>query len=230
MFDEQGFTGELNASLSESRFRLVLVLDEAPQELVRLAGFLETASDKLVIDLVTVSAYDVRGTQLVVPQRVDPEQTAARKTSGQTFSKPSEGRLVEGSSDFEEAISEAPAEQQDFLRRLTEWAKRIEGDGLVTLSTYHGKSGILSLLPRLHLENVGLVTIYNERSPNGSYLQFWRGVITRRAPSSLSRLELLAEPAKVGQGTTTRKVSDELLSALGDAYREAASSPIKLDV
>lgn len=37
-------------------------------------------------------------------------------------------------------------------------------------------------------------------------------------------------PAKVGQGTTTRQISDELLNALHDAYREAASGAITLDV
>jgi len=47
---------------------------------------------------------------------------------------------------------------------------------------------------------------------------------------SLSRLEQLAAPAKIGQGTTTRHISEELLSALHNAYREAASGAIKLDV
>jgi hypothetical protein len=31
---------------------------------------------------------------------------------------------------------------------------------------------------------------------------------------------------QIGQGTTTREISDELLEALTDAYREAASGKI----
>jgi hypothetical protein len=55
-------------------------------------------------------------------------------------------------------------------------------------------------------------------------------VITRRAPSCLSRLEEFAAPGKIEQGTTTREVRYKLLAALGDACRIAASGPIKLDV
>jgi hypothetical protein len=50
------------------------VLDAAPVELVRLVGHLEAVTDKLLIDLVTVSAYDVNGSRILVPQRVEPER------------------------------------------------------------------------------------------------------------------------------------------------------------
>jgi hypothetical protein len=44
-------------------------------------------------------------------------------------------------------------------------------------------------------------------------------------PETLSRVERIA-PVQIGQGTTTREISDELLEALTDAYREAASGKI----
>jgi hypothetical protein len=74
----------------------------------------------------------------------------------------------------------------------------------------------------LRTENAGLVTIWNE---GGAYLQFWRGVFERRAPETLSHVERIA-PVQIGQGNTTREISDELLEALTDAYREAASGKI----
>ena len=44
----------------EGRFRLVLVLDEAPAELVRLVGYLESMSGGLLsIDLIAVSVYQL---------------------------------------------------------------------------------------------------------------------------------------------------------------------------
>jgi hypothetical protein len=103
---------------------------------------------------------------------------------------------------------------------LTEWALNLESEGLVRLGTYHGKKGLVTLLPRIVGEDAGMVTVYN--TPGRVYLQFWRGVIERRAPASLSAIERAAAPIKVSQGSTTWEVSDELLDALTEAYREAA--------
>jgi hypothetical protein len=72
-FDSAEFEDGLSESLALGRFRLVLVLDEAPAELVRLVGYLASVAEKVLIDLVTVSAYDVNGSRILVPQRVDPE-------------------------------------------------------------------------------------------------------------------------------------------------------------
>ena len=73
------------------------------------------------------------------------------------------------------------------MQRLCNWAVALEKENLVKLSTFHGKAGNLTLLPRLRADNVGLVTIYNN---NGAgYLQFWRSVIERRAPRSLARVD-----------------------------------------
>jgi hypothetical protein len=67
---------------------------------------------------------------------------------------------------------------------------------------------------------VGFVTIYNY---NGTpSLQVFRRVFERRSPKALARVEGLIAPEVVGQGTTVRNITDELLAALSDAYREAA--------
>ncbi len=224
--DPDLFADQLRATLRDGRFRLVLVLDQAPEELVRLVGYLQAVADRLVIDLVTVAAYAVAGSQVIVPQRVDPEREGAREVAKPRSPAGAEGRLVHGADDFVAAIEEAPADQRPLLHRLTAWAKGLERDELATLSTYLGKGNIITLLPRLRADNVGLVTIYNRRSPNGTYLQFWRGVIERRAPASLARIEQCAAPAKVGQGNNTREISDDLLDALTTAYQEAATGQL----
>ena len=71
-FDSDAFSDTLADSLASGAARLVLVLDAAPPELMRLAGYLEAVSERLVIDLITVSQYDVGGQSVIVPQRVDP--------------------------------------------------------------------------------------------------------------------------------------------------------------
>lgn len=220
-FDVTTFSEGLAECLSQGHFRLVIVLDEAPQELVTLVGYLESVTEELLIDLITVSAYEVDGSRVLVPQRVD----AVHPTSETSISRPppsSKGRLVEGSDDFAEAIEQAPLKHQAGLRRLCEWAVSLERESLVHLSTYHGVAHRWTLLPRLRTENAGLVTIWNE---GGAYLQFWRSVFERRAPNSITRVERVA-PVRIGQGNTTREVSDELLEALTDAYREAASGKV----
>lgn len=80
-FDAEAFASDLGESLSQGRFRLVFVLDEAPEELVRLVGYLETIGDKLLIDLVVVSSYRLDGTQILVPQRVDAERQVSEPTT-----------------------------------------------------------------------------------------------------------------------------------------------------
>jgi hypothetical protein len=129
-FDAEEFAAGLEASLSQGQFRLVIVLDAAPEELIRLIGYLEVVSYKLLIDLVTVASYDVGGSAILVPQRVDPER---RTEDSQALRQPrrSGGRLVNGADDFVAAIDRAPAEEQLQLRKLAEWALALEREGLV---------------------------------------------------------------------------------------------------
>jgi hypothetical protein len=221
-FDPTTFSEGLAQCLSQGHFRLVIVLDEAPQELVALVGYLGSVTQELLIDLITVSAYEVGGSQVLVPQRVDPERPTSQTSPPKPPSSKTKGRLVDGWDDFAEAIEQSPREQRLGLRRLCEWAVSLEREGLVHLSTYHGVAHRWTLLPRLRTENAGLVTIWND---GGAYLQFWRSVFERRAPETLSRVERIA-PIQIGQGNTTREVSDELLEALTDAYREATAGKI----
>ncbi len=223
-FDTPSFAEELADSLEQGRFRLVLVLDEAPEELVRLVGYLEAVADKLVIDLVTVAAYDVAGSQVLVPQRVDAERRPVAPASPPSSPQPATtGRYVEGAQDFLATIEDAAEEHRPGLRRLAEWALSLEREGVARLGTYHGvlhaASRRWTLLPYVRGDNATLATVWNDRGP---YLTLYRSVFERRAPASLPRVEQLVAPGRVGKGTVAREPSDELLEALTAAYREAA--------
>lgn len=80
-FDEDPFREALAAHLREGSFRVVIVLDEAPPDLVRLAGYLETIADRIAVDLVTVGAYEVGGSQILLPQRIDPGRAPAEASA-----------------------------------------------------------------------------------------------------------------------------------------------------
>ena len=61
------------------------------------------------------------------------------------------------------------------------------------MSTFHGKAGITTLLPRLS-DGTGLVTIYKDA--RSSYLQFWRSVLERRCRlAALAAVEAAAGAA-----------------------------------
>lgn len=131
------------------------------------------------------------------------------------------GRLEVGGSEFEASIDSASEEHRSGLRKLFEMAQSIERAGHARLSTYHMKSGGLSLLVRLQPENVGLVTVYNDGAP---YLQFWRSVFEKRAPRSIAQLNDALEPKGLTQGRQIKgDIDDRILKLVKEAYAEAKS-------
>lgn len=174
-FDPATLSEGLTECLTKGHFRLELVLDEAPQELVTLLGYLESVTEELLIDLIAVSAYDVGGSRVLVPQRVDAERPAPEPTPPKTPPSGPGGWYAEGAEDFAATIDSANEEHRPLLRRLYEWAVSLTCEGLVRLGTYHAKGGdMMTLLPRLRADNAGLVTMYNDRGTPS--LQFWRSV------------------------------------------------------
>jgi hypothetical protein len=222
--DAADFRQTLDAALQESGFRLVLVLDQAPQELVKLVGYLETVTHGLVIDLVTVTSYDVAGNRVVVPQRVEPERPLRPEASSDsTVATASRaGELVPGVDAFRERATAAPAEHREMLEKFVVWAERVSRAGLADVNTYFGKRGEVVLLPYLLPDRVGLVSLY--MWPDGKpAVQWWRSVFDRRAPGSVAPVAD-AGGAEVGRGTMAPQITDGLLDALFDAYTEAAGT------
>lgn len=216
-FDPSAFIDELGANLAAGRVRLVFVLDEAPPALVRLVGYLEAMAEGLTIDLITVALYRVGSSQILVPQRVEPERV--RTPDLPPPPPPVKGTLFDGADAFVESIEAAKEADRAELRRLADWAIALQRDGLVRLFSYRGRSGRFTLLPRLPGDEVGLVTIWND---GGAYISLWESVFHRRAPSSVPEVSRLSGLDPIGQGRTVRAPQADLLDALTGAYREAA--------
>ncbi len=227
-FDAVVFADGLADSLAHGRFRLVLVLDSAPAELIQLVGYLKSVAKELLIDLITVSSFDVNGSQILVPQRVEPEEQQQEPTREQTGTP---SRAVQrslsspGPEEFLNGIPDAPDDQQPILQRLCDWAIALQSEGLAELSTTIGKAR-WALVVRLHGESTSLATIWNEK---GASISLNRSVFVRRAPNSISIIESLIAPDRLGQGTTTRQTNQELLDALTNAYREAGDTATIID-
>jgi hypothetical protein len=219
--DPEAFKQGLARSLAEGNFRLVIVLDSAPDELVQVVGYLQSITDKIDIDLVAVAAYQVAGSQVLVPQRIEPARRVGELSDAQVNARQA-GALHPGSEEFRAIIAELPAARRDLLLRLADWADTLERDGLVKLATYSGPSGITTLLPRLAGDDAGLVSITCDTKTR-AYMQFWRSVFERRAPHSISAVQAVLG-TELKQGNSTREFPEPLLDALDRAYREAASN------
>lgn len=214
----------IHHTLQTGGFRLVLVLDQAPPDLVRLVGYLESVStEDLVIDLITVSSYDINGQRVVVPQRIQPEIPSPVEYSRQEAGgspRSQAGEFAYGLEPYRERVNSAPAEHRAALLKLVAWAERIDGANLAEVGTYFGKRGEVVLLPRLLPESAGLTSLYCWTDGRPA-IQLWRSVFQRRAPESVAAVTDAAG-TEIGQGTMVQTVTDELLEALFHAYQEAA--------
>lgn len=222
-FDEDLFIEGLSESLQGGGFRLVLVLDEAPSELVQLVGYLESISTDVVVDLIAVSAYEMGTEKILVPQRVDPEyqpEQAQTPTPASARRAAKARREVDGSDAFEQAIDRAPEGDRPALRQLLTWARDLEEQQLVTLRTVFGDNREI-LLVWVRGEKGGLVSIWSD---GGASISLWRSVFVRLAWDHISEIEsLVGKP--IGQGNTIAEPSQELLDALTAAYRDAIDEP-----
>lgn len=221
-FEAESFLQGLDASLSQGAFRLVLVLDDAPPELVRLVGYLESIAEQLTIDLITVSRYEMGGAEAIVPQRVDPERDAVQLTQSSAGSAASKAYYArDGGADFKKAIESLPEDEQPRANRVYEFAKSLEANGLATLWGYHGPRYV-TLLPHPANHDAGLVTLVLDGS-----LWTWRSVFEKRAPATIAAMEVMLGRPLV-QGGTVQEPTHELLDVVRRAYAEAAgeqSSP-----
>lgn len=217
-FDATAFANGLAESLTTGRLRCVVVIDSAPADLVELVGYLQDVTDdRLSVDLVTVTAYDVGEHRVLVPQLVEPERTPALPTAARA--RASAGTVIsKGPQVFAAAIDASPAEQQGLLRRLLEWAVRLEDDGLAVLYTSAG-TGRWVLNPRLPGQERGLVTIWNEK---GGSLSPYRTVFQQEAPNALAALEAHLHGQIKQGGYLTAEYDDHVLGLLRAAYEEAS--------
>jgi hypothetical protein len=179
---------------------------------------LQLVTDKIDIDLVTVTAYEVGGSRVLVPQRIEPARRAQGMSDAAVSARQS-GPQTEGSAEFRSAIDQAPIEVRNDLARLVDWAESLQTKGLARPLTRRGTTGVTILKPVMALDPVALVTINCDTK--SVYMQFYRSAFERRAPGTIERVEGILSTRLV-QGNATRTFPDSLLEVLADAYREAA--------
>ena len=217
-FDPDGFRTRLKHALLEHLLRCVVVIDAATPDLIELIGYLQdVTNDRLSLDLVTVSAYDIGDRRVLVPQLIEPDRSQMSAAS-RTISAPPATETVKGVEEFEASIDEAQPNHRPGLRQLLEWALDLQAKGLAVLYTSIGKDlRVLKLwLPG---QNKGLVAIYNDK---GARVSPFRTVFEKQAPVTLALLDSRI-PGQIAQGNYIKAAYDPpLLELLRAAYEEAA--------
>lgn len=215
-FDEAAFHEGLRAALETGAFRLVLVLDAIPAELSRLVAYLVSMAPGLVIDLVTVTAYRIGETQVMVPQRIEPGQSHPATASGSSAAAASVSTYYEqdAGDEFRKAMTALEPAKQDALAPLVAWAQGLEADGLVRLFSFVGKKHT-TLLPRLLDVESGPFTIAFPGVVWG-----FRSVLEKRAPKTLAALDARLS-APIGKGTVVQPLDADVLALMREAFIEA---------
>ena len=210
-FDSDGFTKALEDHLREGRFRLVIVLDDAPKELTTLVAYLEhVTDDKLVIDLVVVSNFDVNGVPVMIPQRVTPERHEAMVEQAR-----STGRRADAAPRYPGIEKfEALFEDRSKVEHVLTWARSMEQRGFASLTTTIGRRNqTLRLTPK---GERGGLTIW--RGEKNVVMTWAKGVFQRKAPDFFEQMQELAP----GEQDDVLPVRDETLELLTRAFEQAA--------
>ena len=223
--DSSGFYASLEDFLAEGSFRIVFVLDEAPAQLVTLAGYLEVVADRITVDLVTVSAYEVNGTQILLPQRIDPERVPEREPRRSAHRQPQQwSDPDDGSELFRASIDNVSDEEEAaLLRQIADWADALHAEHLCDLKSFTNlTNGAATLYARLPDEpdRVSLAFAWNHSDTARLYIN--GTVVARRAPRSQSRVEEAANQEFPSNQMRPKAITGDLLDALTQAYREAA--------
>ena len=210
----------LDVDLREGRFRLVFVLDDVPQELMTLVAYLEHVTDKLVIDLVAVSNFDVNGTPIMIPQRVTPERQEVTVEQGNTGGRGSSTVRYRGVDQFETLFEDAPEKNRKTIESVLGWTRNIEQEGLATLETAIGPQNrtVRVIVPG---ENAGFVALWQSRNRDGIDMSIHDSVLKRRVPNDL--VSKVSSLSPKGDGWIPfARLNQETLAVLTEAYREAA--------
>lgn len=209
------FNQTMERSLSEGEFRIVFVLDEVPQDLLRLLAYLEEKTHGLTLDIITISSFLVGQSLLLLPQRIAPDIRAI----AQSLILPSDGKK-QGTGLFEQAVKDGPQTYRAEYNSMIAWAQQLGNENNARIFSWSGKQYV-TILPYLPSENAGLVSLYYtpEKPPS---IQLWRSVFEKAAPNSIEPIEVLIGKS-IGQGSSTTNLSEELYALLHAAYVEARS-------
>ena len=185
-----------------------------------LVAYLEHVTDKLVIDLVAVSNFDVNGTPVMIPQRVTPERQEVAAEQPNADGRGSSTVRYNGVDQFAILFEDAPEQNRKTIKSVLDWTRQMEQEGLATLETAIGPRNktVRVIVPG---ENAGFVALWQSRNGDGIDMSIHDSVLKRRVPEHLVDKVSSLSPKRDG-GIPFTGLNSETLNVLTEAYREAA--------
>lgn len=225
--DNENFYKELAEHLARGSFRIVFLLDRAPDVLVKLVGYLETISeDRIIVDLVTATSYELGQDHIFQTQRIDPERAPEPPPvwANNSPGKSSPGGPWAGSGRFREWLDELnDTTEAKILHKVLVWADGLVEEGLCQAeSRARGSQGRRALaLKTLGKKQPALAVLDDDRDTGKAQLWIHGPVIAERAPDSLAAIKLAAG-RPLDNGEHAQAITDALLDAITEAFREVA--------
>ena len=230
--DDEQFYKELADHLARGSFRIVFLLDRAPDVLVKLVGYLETITeDRIIVDLVNALSYELGQEHLFQTQRIDPERgpepppTWANQSPNKRSPR---GPWQDSGRRFRDWIDELGDTADADLHKVLAWADGLLEERVCRVeSRRRGSQGRMALAVKT-LDKKALAVLDDDEDTGKAQLSLAGPTIAERAPNSLPALSQVTGRDMHEFSGHADAITDELLDALADAYREAAgvaSSP-----
>ena len=227
--DDENFYEDLAEHLACGSFRIVFLLDRAPDVLVKLVGYLETITeDRIIVDLVTATSYELGQEHIFQTQRIDPERGPepppawASKSPGKRSWR---GPWQDSGRRFRDWLDELDdAANVEILRKVLDWADGLMEEGVCRFeSRVRGSQGRRALALKTLGKKQPALAVLDDEADTGKAQLFLDGpAIAERAPTSLPALSQIAGRDMHEFRGHADAITDELLGALADAFREAA--------
>ena len=220
--EAESFNSSLQAYLDRGDFRLVLALDNVPPELERFVAYLDEITNSTVTtDLIALPLHQVGDGKVPLPQRIVPDPNAASPIRFDS----SAAETTYGSDAFRASIMDTFGKPREVFDRLIFWAEELAKFPGVRLRSHKGQF-YTTLSPLVPMENVGMVTVYNQEKKPAIQLQL--PVIRRRASDQANEKIREVWNTYVRESDNWKvnpptELLEPLMEALTEAYQESGS-------
>ena len=225
--DEDDFYKNLADDLARGSFRIVFLLDRAPDVLIKLVGYLETITeDRIIVDLVTATSYELGQEHIFQTQRIDPERGPEPRPAwaNQSSSKRSRRGPRQGSGPFREWLDEiGDATDAEILRKVLDWAEGLVEEGVCRVESRARSQDMMCLAVRT-LDRQWLGALETHHETGQAQLSLRGRAIAEHAPDSLPTLSQAIGREVPDFNGPVDAITDELLDALAAVCREAAGT------
>ena len=217
------YAKRLARRLARGEARIVLVLNEATDEIEQVAGYLaQIGHPTLMVDVVIVKAYQIGNQTLIETRRVAGTELLER-TPDPVTSLP-DSQVSPGNEAFLAQLEHLPSSFAKRTGRVAQWMteQAAGNDKLTIASTTTPESNEASLALRIKTRSEPLIELASYAKTPRVHVR--RNVLEDCAPKALRAIEEWIAPHRV-DAVTRLPDTDEVMALLSEAIAEACADP-----